>query len=339
MRQRKIFSRLILLIFVISNFSFGPSEFAQPTKKVIFDHDGGIDDLLSLMLLTQMDGIELIGVCVTPADCFLEDATISSLKILKLTGHDICQVAKGNNRAVNPFPNEWRAQPMVANALPRMLNTTENYAQLSKLSADEFMAEQIRSSVEPVTILITGPCSNFVSMLEKHPELKVKINEVVWMGGAVDVGGNVATHKHNKTAEWNAYWDPIATNSLLKQQLNLRLISLDVTNSVPVNLTFLQRLAQQSEFPLSDIAAQLWATTINTISSYEYTYFMWDVLATSYVNQPGLFEAERIELDSSIELPNEGQTFRSPGNNQWVNVVKQVDVDSFYEYVLYLLEE
>ena len=313
MRQKVIFSRLLLLIIVSNKLPFSPSIFAQqPIEKVIFDHDGGIDDLLSLMLLTQMDDIELLGVCVTPADCFLEDATISSLKILKLAGNDISQVAKGNNRAVNPFPNEWRAQPMVANALPRMLNTTENYDQLSKLSADEFMAEQIRSSEEPVTILITGPCSNLVSMLEKYPELKARINEVVWMGGAVDVGGNVATHKHNKSAEWNAYWDPYATNDLLKHQLNLKLISLDVTNSVPINLTFLQRLAQQSEFPLSDLASQLWATTINTIPSYEYTYFMWDVLATSYVNQPGLFEAERIELDSSIELPNQGQTFRSP---------------------------
>ena len=200
------------------------------------------------------------------------------------------------------------------------------------------MAEKIRSSEEPVTVLITGPCSNLVLMLEKYPELKSKISEVVWMGGAVDVGGNVATHKHNKSAEWNAYWDPIATNSLMKEQLNLKLISLDVTNSVPVNLTFLQRLAQQSEFPLSDLASQLWATTINTIPSYEYTYFMWDVLATSYVSQPELFDAERIELDSSNELPNEGQTFRSPGNNQWVDVVKQVNVDSFYEYILHLLE-
>ena len=120
---------------------------------------------------------------------------------MKLTGNDLCQVAKGNNRAVNPFPNEWRAQPMVANAFPLMLNAKENKGQLSSFNAVEFMADQIRKSEEAVTVLITGPCSNLVFMLEKYPELKPKIEEVIWMGGAVDVGGNVATHKHNKSAE------------------------------------------------------------------------------------------------------------------------------------------
>ncbi len=43
-------------------------------KNVWLDHDGGIDDLLSLLLLLQMPDIELKGVTVTPADCYLEPA-------------------------------------------------------------------------------------------------------------------------------------------------------------------------------------------------------------------------------------------------------------------------
>jgi len=194
---KKMSKRTLILILSLSIFFWVPPSTAQSTsQKVIFDHDGGIDDLLSLMLLTKMEGVELLGVCVTPADCFLEDATISSLKILKLAGNNQCPVAKGNNRPVNPFPNVWRAQPMVANAFPQMLNTQENTEQVSQLDAAEFMAEQLRKSNDQITILITGPCSNLVLVLERYPELKSKIKEVIWMGGAVDVGGNVASFKH-----------------------------------------------------------------------------------------------------------------------------------------------
>ena len=40
-------------------------------KKVYFNHDAGIDDLVSLFLLLQMDEVDLIGVSVIPADGYL----------------------------------------------------------------------------------------------------------------------------------------------------------------------------------------------------------------------------------------------------------------------------
>ena len=43
-------------------------------KKVYFNHDGGVDDLISLFLLLQMDNVKLTGVSVIPADCYLEPA-------------------------------------------------------------------------------------------------------------------------------------------------------------------------------------------------------------------------------------------------------------------------
>ena len=158
------------------------------------------------------------------------------------------------------------------------------------------------------------------------------------MGGAVDVKGNVATHKHDRSAEWNAYWDPTASKELFKFGLDIRLISLDVTNSVPVNMAFLEKVAEQSEYPLSNLASQFWATTVNNIPSYEYTYFMWDVLATSYLSIPEAFTSERVEIEVETELPSEGRTYRKPGSEQWVEVIKTVDVDRFYAYILGLLK-
>ena len=40
--------------------------------KIYFNHDGGVDDLISLFLLLQMDNVELVGVSTIGADCYLE---------------------------------------------------------------------------------------------------------------------------------------------------------------------------------------------------------------------------------------------------------------------------
>ena len=36
--------------------------------KIYFNHDGGVDDLISLFLLLQMDNVELVGVSTIGAD-------------------------------------------------------------------------------------------------------------------------------------------------------------------------------------------------------------------------------------------------------------------------------
>lgn len=304
-------------------------------QPVIFDHDGGVDDLLSLILLLTMDEVDVIGVTITPADCYLSDATRSTLKILKMFGREDIPVALGNLHGVNAFPAEWRAQPKICNAFPAMLNIDESSMSPVSEPAAEFITSRLAETQLPITVLMTGPCTNLVAALEQAPEVKSNLESLVWMGGAVDVPGNVATHNHNTTAEWNAFWDPIATRKLFELGIEIKLISLDGTNSLPVNIQFLQDLAKQDKYPLSNLAGQFWATTINSIPSYEFTYYMWDVLATCYVAMGSdAIEFERAELAASTTEPNAGETYREPGNGQWIHVSKTVYKEKVLDYIL-----
>ena len=47
---------------------------------VLMDHDGGVDDYLATMLLMTMEQYELIGVVVTPADCYIQPAVSATRK-------------------------------------------------------------------------------------------------------------------------------------------------------------------------------------------------------------------------------------------------------------------
>ena len=77
-------------------------------KLVLMDHDGAIDDFLSLILLMTMKEIEPIGIVVTPADCYIEAATSVSRKILDLMQCSNISVAKSTVRGINPFPADFR---------------------------------------------------------------------------------------------------------------------------------------------------------------------------------------------------------------------------------------
>lgn len=312
-----------------------------PAKSpVLFDHDGGVDDFLSLLLLLSMPEIDLLGVSITPADCYAENALETTLKLLLLRHrlNDV-PVSVGNYHGINAFPAEWRAQPRMLNALPSLINLDLATAQVDPRRSPEFIRDTLAAAATPVTVLMTGPCSNLVQALALAPELASRIKEVVWMGGAVDVIGNVRAYNHNGSAEWNVFWDPEGAHQLLTYHLPLTLIPLDVTNHVPVDIEFLQTLARQAEHPFANLAGQFWATTVATIPSYEYTYFMWDVLATSYLAIPEAFVVEEMELEIAPTGPNAGQTYRQPGSRQWVRVAKQVDKPTFYGYLLGQLRE
>ncbi|MBD2754954.1 nucleoside hydrolase [Spirosoma validum] len=302
-------------------------------KRILMDHDGAIDDLLSQLLVLTMPDAELIGVTVTPADCYIEPALESTYKLLQLMGKEEIPLGRGDYYGINAFPSEWRARPEIINALPMLINLPKSPDPYAYPSAPELIIDRLSAAKEKVTVLMTGPCSNLVLALEKAPELKGKIDEIVWMAGAFRTTGNVQTYQHDGSAEWNVFWDPVSSQKLVSYELPLTLIPLDVTNHVPVTKQFLSTLATQIDYKLSNLTGQLWALTLDTIPSYHYTYFMWDILATSYLAMPDYFTTELVKANVSTRPPNAGQTYLDD-QGYVVKIATDVNTGYFYDYLL-----
>jgi len=297
------------------------------------DHDGAIDDLLSQLLLLTIENVELLGINVTPADCFLGPGMESTYKLLQLIARENIPLGRGDYHGINAFPNEWRARQEVVNALPMLINLPKAPDPYGYPNAVDLMTEVLSNSKDKVSILITGPCSNLVFALERSPELKNKISEIVWMAGAFRVQGNVQNYQHDGSAEWNVYWDPLSADKLFAMELPLILVPLDITNHVPVQREFLSRLARQAEHQLSNLAGQFWALTTDTIPSYHYCYYMWDILATSYLGIPEQFNVETIKAKVSTKPPNAGQTVLDVDGFE-VKICTDINKEYFYDYLL-----
>lgn len=297
---------------------------------VLMDHDGGVDDYLATMLLMTMENVQPLGVVVTPADCYVEPALSATRKILDLMGRPQVPVAESTVRGINPFPRIFRRDSFIVDHLP-ILNESETIqTPLVKETGQEFMARSLLEAPEPVTLMVTGPLTTVATVLDMAPEIEGKIKEIIWMGGALDVPGNVSKDieaGQDGSAEWNAYWDPISVGRVWQTSIPIVLCPLDITNNVPVTSDVVYRMGKQRRFPVSDLAGQCYALVIPQ------DYYFWDVLATAYLGRPDLFEVGDRETVIITTGLSQGRTKPETGGKK-IRVMQKVDKEGFYDYIL-----
>ncbi len=301
------------------------------TKKlVLMDHDGAIDDFLSLILLMTMTEIEPLGIVVTPADCYINAAVSVSRKILNLMGQIQVPIAKSTVRGMNPFPADFRRDCTIIDYFPLLNESNQILPPLVEISGQEFMVETLQNASQPVTLMVTGPLTTVAEAIALEPSIANQITEIVWMGGALTVAGNVAkvfALEHDGTAEWNVFWDPIAAKQIWDTNISITLCPLDLTNQVPVTPEFIHDLTKQRRHLLSDLAGLCYSLAIPQ------NYYFWDILATAYLARPQLYQTKEHETDIIATGISQGRTILKSGGKK-IKVMTQVNKEKFYNYLL-----
>ncbi len=297
---------------------------------VLMDHDGGVDDYLATLLLMTMDHIQPLGVVVTPADCYIQPAVSATRKILDLIGRSDIPVAESTVRGINPFPALYRRDSFIVDHLPILNEREVIQTPLLQETGQEFMVRSLLAADQPVTLMVTGPLTTVATALDMAPEIETKIKEIVWMGGALNVPGNVEKSLEpgqDGSAEWNAYWDPIAANRVWQTSIPMVLCPLDITNTVPVTSEFVYKLGKQRQYPVSDFAGQCYALVIPQ------DYYFWDVLATTYLAHPEFFELRQWETAIVVSGKSQGRTKVEAGGRR-IRAMNKVDKEQYYAYIL-----
>jgi len=297
---------------------------------VLMDHDGGVDDYLATMLLMTMDNVQPLGIVVTAADCYPQPAVNATRKILDLMGFSDIPVAESKVQGINSFPNLYRRDSYVVDHFP-ILNQQETITTpLIAEPGEDFTVKVLQQAAEPVTIMATGPLTNIAVALQKAPEIEKNIQRIVWMGGALNVPGNIEKSLEpgqDGSAEWNAYWDPVSVAKVWDTQIEIIMCPLDITNNVPVTSEIVQQMGKQRNYPISDLAGQCYALVIPQ------DYYFWDVLATAYLGKPEFFEFKQIETEIITNGKSQGRT-KIVSRGRKVSVMQKVDKQAFYNYIL-----
>ena len=300
-------------------------------KNIYFNHDGNVDDLISLLLLLQAPDIKLLGVGVVDADGYLEPAAEASRKIIDRFNRrgDQLSVAKSVARAHHQFPKERRLSSFAFNHFPILNEPGVIRTPEAPLPAHLDMIEKIQAADGPVTLIMTGPISDLALALDADPSIEAKIEKLYWMGGSLDGHGNVLEPGFDGTAEWNAFWDPEAVARVWQSKLDIQMVGLESTEEIPLTQELQMYWASHRQEPAFDLIGQGYSLVL----SYEANsvYYLWDVLTTLSALKPELVETEKTASIARVDGPAAGRTERDPQGTP-MTLVTKADKEAFFHF-------
>jgi len=189
---------------------------------VLLDCDPGHDDAVAILLALGSPGVRLLGITTCFGNCAVEDATRNAQRVLALAGREDVPVARG---AAGPMRGELALGNYVhgVSGLDGPDLPEPTVAPVDE-TAVAFLARVLTTSPEPVTVVVTGPMTNLGQLLTEQPELVARIRELVFMGGSTERGN------HTPTAEFNTFADPEALDVVLRSDVPLRMVGLNLTH-------------------------------------------------------------------------------------------------------------
>ena len=285
---------------------------------VIVDHDGATDDYLALLMLLGSGCCDLRGVTVSYGLGHRDPAVRATGMILRALELDVPVAGHAAAlRGPNSFPESWRDTSEHVVALP-MLRDLEGPA--AKSTSTELLIELLAGSSSPVTVIATGPLTNISDAFAKRPDLLGKVGQLVVMGGALDVPGNVRDPDGSGVAEYNFFVDPVSADRVLAlaaEGLDITLAPLDVTNELPLSAAWLEQLKSRRSFG-AQLAAGVLAAVEPQIAAGK--YYLWDGAAVLALLSPRSMSFERVALTVQRDGPEQGRLRRASARTATVQV-------------------
>ncbi len=287
---------------------------AQPPG-IIIDTDAGSDDFLAIAFLLSHPSVHIDAITIANGLAHVDAGARNLTRLVELSGRTNLPVFAGRPtplKGTAEFPREWRktSDDLPGVALPASSRPAE------RKSAADFLIEYLKDQKHRVRILALGPLTNLAEALEREPSIARSIQEIVIMGGAIQVPGNLGDggifQTKNKTAEWNIYVDPFAARVVFHSRIPILLVPLDATNKVPIDLAFLREFQAHAVSPLGRVAAQVLETDRESIQG-KY-FYAWDPLAAVSMLHPEVVKSSRLHIDILQDSPEEGRTVQTPGS-------------------------
>lgn len=304
--------------------------------KIIIDTDPGIDDAMAILFALLSPELDVVGLTTIFGNVHTELATRNALRLLEFAGRPEIPVAHGADRPLN-MPLLGVADFVHgANGLGEVA-LPEPAAQPDSRSAAQFIIDTVMARPGEITLVPVGPLTNIALALALEPRIAQNVREVVVMGGAATVNGNVTPG-----AEANIWNDPHAADRVMTAGWPLTMVGLDVTEKTTMTVTYFTGLrASRTGAFLADISK--FYLDFHFPSLKEYACHTHDPSAIAYLVDPSLFTVSSGPMRVVPEGMARGQTMWDRrqdwyGETPWSGqppVQVALDVDSARLLALY----
>jgi purine nucleosidase len=304
-------------------------------KKIIIDTDPGVDDTIAICTALRSPEVEVIGLTSVFGNAPGEITAQNALRLVELEGNNHIPVARGSDiPLVAPLEKlgTWvHGEDGMGNTHPSAPN-----GKINSQSAVEFIVDMAYRYPNQITLVPVGPLTNIALALRLDPSIASLFKQVVIMGGAVTIPGNMTP-----VAEANIYHDADAAEIVMGAGWPLTLVGLDVTQKTIMTPAYHQELFD-ADNPAVNLIQKILPCYQNYFNKFEglngsiYTH---DPSAIAYVINPHLFKTASVPVYVETHGRCMGQTV-ADWKNQWgerPNIDVCLDVDS--QGVLGLIKE
>ena len=256
---------------------------AQP-KKIVIDCDPGIDDALAIALALQHPGFEVVGISTMFGNADVDQATRNALTVVERSGRAV-PVYRG---AARPLRVPMRPPPDFVHGKDGLGNTDQPLPQRTAqpTSAARFLVDVAKTYPGQITIVGVGRLTNLAEAIRIDSSFTSNIREVVLMGGAFHVPGNVSP-----VAEANISGDPDAADIVVTAPWKVTMLALNTTTKLRLNDEILRRVTDQND----RYGPFLWSITRfymdfhKNMERVEGGVYVHDPSAVMYLIDPSLF--------------------------------------------------
>ena len=287
-------------------------------RRVIIDTDPGTDDALAIMMALNSPDLSVEGIATVGGNATLSETTENALQLMEyLDGPDSAiPIAVGADR---PAKGYYSHAYHVHGSDGLGISLPEPTLQPHSMNAVEFLRERIAASPGELTLIAIGPLTNVAAALASRPDIADAIPEIIVMGGAVGVPGNITPH-----AEFNIHEDPWAANAVFESGVPVTLVGLDVTHQ-----TFMHRNDGPQWFEGDSKSAQLGnrilADRFQELDGAD-EFHLHDPLAVAASIEPDVLTCRTASVSVVTDGEERGRTIASYGEGP-VKVAVGVDVE------------
>jgi len=302
-------------------------------KKVIIDTDPGIDDAAALLLALASPELSIVAITTIYGNAPVEVTTQNAYKILYSASRIDIPIYLGASKPLLRDPNTgWALHVHGDDALG---NTYLPVPDVSDIKQPHHAAIEIinRVMAEPgeITLIALGRLTNIALALSIEPKLVQSVAEIIVMGGAIHVAGNVS-----RFATANLHEDPESASIVYQSGAPIVQVGLDVCNDVEIPPDQFSKIRSKPTASTQLLTAatpvlQSYYRNHNLLKSNQAVRFN-DMPAVAYAINPTFFTSSRHAV--TIEIHDEesrGQTrlvtSSTTPKNKCVEVCLTVDVD------------
>jgi inosine-uridine nucleoside N-ribohydrolase len=277
------------------------------SNRVIIDTDPGIDDAAAILMALASPELEVEALTTVFGNTHVEKCTLNAMHILEAANRPAIPVYQGSNKPFDfsePtfFPDVHGEDGLgdVGIPLPKIRVQSEN--------AVLEIIRRVLAAPGEITIIGLGRLTNIALAISVEPSVATAAKQIVVMGGAVNVPGNVSP-----VASANIWGDSQAADIVYRSGAKVVQVGLDVCDQVEITASQLQKAweadtaASRLMKSITPFIQQTYERLgrMHTPGSVRYN----DVPAMAYAIEPSIFEFKEAYVQIETQsLLSRGQT-------------------------------